>query len=544
MVHKMNANRISTNGVSTVFDNDESISRLKEAMLNKSNRKAKTIQKVASVEAPKTDIEDSTGRLIIASLNEIPSDFERIGTGFYRQGHHLWQMSPADGGFVLVRKHGEDHVIDYDPEPITKQSNRVIKDRYGKEIKVGSKVIFPLRGKAAAGTVLVISPGVLDIGLGNGVTTACPPGMVECDESIELEENNETETDSGDKNSCDEFEPKINKKPESDYVGPQNSQSGGVGGVAEKTAQSKTPTIPPGSQPESEPESEPEPAQKQKTMDSLFPEEEYPAYDPGQMTSRLVTEIETNKEATIRGANGATLFITKTGDDRYVVYEYKAQFTKFPNVFSSKDLMNLEKNIGGYEVIKGGGRGANRQIHDMMKIAAALYDQANMNALSWRDYWLSVGQKIADAAPAIPKPKMSEEEKRQRRKERAKQRKLERAGLPKGTKLPPKPKTGAAKTDDIAKLKERLRIYEQGIDALQYELNNIEDTDNDMMVADTILNVIDDIGMELEELDEKEEQEINDELSIEKPSTMEDMGFKPQQQERVVVSMKELIPST
>jgi len=41
--------------------------------------------------------------LKIAKLAEIPKDFEPLGTGMYRQGHHLWSLSQEGDGFMLVR---------------------------------------------------------------------------------------------------------------------------------------------------------------------------------------------------------------------------------------------------------------------------------------------------------------------------------------------------------------------------------------------------------------------------------------------------------
>jgi len=46
----------------------------------------------------------------MASLQEIPTDFQKIGSGFYRQGHRIWELRAAEdekGGYVLTRKREE-----------------------------------------------------------------------------------------------------------------------------------------------------------------------------------------------------------------------------------------------------------------------------------------------------------------------------------------------------------------------------------------------------------------------------------------------------
>ncbi|MGW8178773.1 MAG: hypothetical protein ACWGQW_08425 [bacterium] len=294
-MHRMNANRVSQQGTSTL--DDDSIRRIKDGVSRAGKKRASKHQKTASIKktAQKVSNDDNTTkRIVVASLADIPSQFERIGTGFFREGHHLWEMVPGEGGFVLTRKHGEDHVLGYDPEPIKKESSVAVTDRFGVELKVGCKVRLPVHGKVATGTVLVLTPGSLDVGLDGGGKTSTPPGMAEfleeeeaegehspeaiesmeqfmgeesreeehggdkgaagptLEEFIEQEEDEDTdhtpqglegveefveqemaegEHGGGDKEAGDVFEPEISDKPKSDYVGPTGSQAGGIGGA-------------------------------------------------------------------------------------------------------------------------------------------------------------------------------------------------------------------------------------------------------------------------------------------------------------------------
>ncbi|KKL10107.1 hypothetical protein LCGC14_2559140, partial [marine sediment metagenome] len=177
----MNANRSSTD--STSLMGNESISNIKKNMELADKRRASKrdkIKKAASTPMKKKASINKSGRLVIANLSEIPTNFERIGTGFYRQGHHLWELAPADNGFILIRKRGEDHVLGYDPEPITKvAASTTDTDRFGITIKVGSRVQVPHHGKLAQGTVYLVSPNSMGMELDNGERIDAPPDMLE-----------------------------------------------------------------------------------------------------------------------------------------------------------------------------------------------------------------------------------------------------------------------------------------------------------------------------------------------------------------------------
>ena len=186
----MNSNRHSVDGTSSALD-DSSLERIKSGMGRANERRASKTQatkKTAAKVQPeiKEQSHMTQQSMRIASINDVPKDFERIGTGFFRQGHHLWEMSPSeDGGFVLVRKGGEDHVLGYDPEPLERNA-AIITDRFGKEIKTGSRVKLPHRGKVAGATVLLLSPQSLGLEMDSGEKVNAAPDMVELLEEMLL----------------------------------------------------------------------------------------------------------------------------------------------------------------------------------------------------------------------------------------------------------------------------------------------------------------------------------------------------------------------
>lgn len=64
---------------------------------------------------------DDTNQLRVAALAELPTDFVNIGTGFYRQGHAVWELRIAEdgqGGYVLTRKR-EERLVDLRDNPKT-----------------------------------------------------------------------------------------------------------------------------------------------------------------------------------------------------------------------------------------------------------------------------------------------------------------------------------------------------------------------------------------------------------------------------------------
>lgn len=415
-MHRMNANRVSDHGTGSLVD--DSIRRIESTVKKAQSKRAlkrggknTQIKKKAKKEALQPT-EEPQRRIVVSSIQEIPVNFERIGTGFYRCGHHLWEMSSSSDGIVLTRKRGEDHVLGYDPEPLERTASRdVVTDRHGAQLKVGDRVSFPLRGKVASGVVVVLQPGSLGVDVGMSSPVDVPADMVEHEEPMMMEEPAEDALhEESDVTSCEEFEPDVepSSKMESDVVGDMS--------------------------PEPDPELEPE-----------------------------------------------------------------------------EDLGDMD---------------------EFGRVRAADLKQ-------WREYWASVGRRVADA----PRKPMTEEQKRQRR-DRRKEKKHEMAGLPKGTPAPPKPPKTASDDGD-AKMKERLRMYEQLVDELKYILEDEKVRENEVMLADEVDRAITNFQEEYEQMDDSSKEEMDDKLDIEEPAQVEkEMGPKlpdMPKMSRIVVSMADLL---
>lgn len=557
-MHRMNANRVTEGGTSAL--NDDSLSRIRDRVFEASNRRAKKHQRTASIKknakkesASTSTAQSNTKRIVIASLSDIPSDFERIGTGFFRQGHHLWEIMPGDGGYVLVRKRGEDHVLGHDPEPIDKTAATLITDRNGCEIKQGSRVSLPHHGKVATGTVVVLSPRALGVDLDQGGNVDVPPDMVEWaeEEASEsehaetgeavkqfVEEEMQEEEHSSDKEGSDVFEPDISEKPTSDHVGPQSAQSGGIGGVAadhddpdgsrnvmanKKTAQMEAPA---------EPAAEPgETEQGPPTLET---------FQPTDATSGIASRLDNmgdQADITIWAEDqNRYWYATKSGDE-YSLYMVETKLEKLPDISSAEDLAKFEQNVGRMTFT------ADRRIASLIKTALA----SQVDLKSWREYWHAVGQRVAEKGPPKPpKPKMTDEEKKQKARERRKERQIERAGLPPGTKLPPKPKTGKKDADDLAKVKEYNKILEQALDAIAYAIETVADPQDDVLVADAVAQELERMEEEKARLDEDGQEEMDDSLSLNEPSESELDGIditrssSRKQANKIVVSMTDL----
>jgi hypothetical protein len=158
----------------------------------------------------------------------------------------------------------------------------------------------------------------------------------------------------------------------------------------------------------------------------------------------------------------------------------------------------------------------------------------------WKDYWKSVGQRVAQATEyKAPKPKLTPEEKKQRARERRQKLKEERKGLPPDVKLPPKPKKMAIMDgDEKAAYKEKLRLYEQLVEELKYILQSEPLEPQEVPFADQFTQAIEAFEEEMERLNSDKEEETEKELSLEEPSKreIEMQGSKG----RAVVSMADL----
>lgn len=578
-MHRLNANKNTVSGTSSL--GDSSIRRIEEGLNVSKSRRASKQTKVSTMQKTAKKIrddkpQDDAKRIIVASLNDIPANFERIGTGFYREGHHLWEMSPGKGGFVLTRKRGEDHVLGYDPEPIMKKESAIlISDRNGVELKKGHRVKFPRHGKMATGTILLLTPSSLDLGMDDDSVMSLPPGMVEFleeemaegehsekglqaleeflkeesgeeehsdkegssdledfveEEEAEGEHSEEAiealedffeeemgEEEHSDKEAGDEFEPEIEKKPKSDYTGPQSSQVGGIGGIARKKAQNDQSG-------QSEEPGISEPVFEQPAS--------FPDYEQAGAHSAIANKLNELGDGSavviVSEDQGSQYFATKNGN-KYDLYMVENKLTQFPGVSTVEDLMEFEGNIGRFSVM------ANPKVAKIIKAAInTIHDSDEMQ--TWKEYWYNLGQKVAEGK--IPQPKLTEEEKKQRRKDRRKQRQLERSGLPKGVALPPK--QSLKDSDDMARYKEIIKIYETNFDELEYAITSIdpEDPAADALAADAVIETLDRIKQERHELEERDEEEMEDELSLDSPSEFEIEMEK--NSSKIVVSMSEL----
>ncbi|MCK5159464.1 MAG: hypothetical protein KAR08_09925, partial [Candidatus Heimdallarchaeota archaeon] len=78
-MHRMNANRISNQGTASLTDS--SVQRI-ETRINHANERRSQRHKTASIKKTAQKVEEpssskNTGRIIVAGLNDIPSNFER-----------------------------------------------------------------------------------------------------------------------------------------------------------------------------------------------------------------------------------------------------------------------------------------------------------------------------------------------------------------------------------------------------------------------------------------------------------------------------------
>jgi hypothetical protein len=229
--------------------------------------------------------------------------------------------------------------------------------------------------------------------------------------------------------------------------------------------------------------------------------------------------------------SGRAFYARKIGD-KYELYMAETKLEKFPDVSTAEDLARFEQNVGGRLQFTG-----SKHVARIFTAAINTLD-SQPDTAEGQAYWRSVGERVAQAAKT-PKPKMTEQEKKEKRKERRKQRDVERSGLPKGTKLPPK--ASAKDSDEKAKLKEIISIYESNFDELEYTINNIEpgDPSADALAADAVMQTMERIREERQELEEGKKEEMEDDLSLETPSDLE-LGTQIRTSEKVVVAMTDL----
>lgn len=447
-MHRMNANRPPINGVTNSLS-DESLLNIKNGVdkiqQRRLSKRNASISKIASVNT-EAKIVDPKPTIKISNLNEIPPNFERIGTGFYRNGHHLWELSPHNDGFMLVRKHGEDHVLGYDPEPISKNETF---DRKGNTIKIGSKVIVPHHGKLAEGTVLLIEPQSLGLELESGENINASPDMVDV----------------------------IKEMMDKLFGGGEESDKG---------------------------------------LDKFIQEEEA----EGEHSPEAIKELK-NREKEEQKEEGHSNKKSKDAFEPKVERSSKESYRRIVAQTSVSEESSSEPTSRPNEI----------------KRIANLIDP---DTQSWKDYWYSVGRRVALAtpkppafpiggkppkipAPKTPKiPKAETPEGKAQRQKRRKERKQMTQGLPPGAYLPPRkpirvPKAQLEKIADEATDKDIIRICKQLVDELRHVLDDEDVRNQPELLADNVEQALDHYDEEIESTDEENEEELEDELSIETP---------------------------
>jgi len=226
--HKKNANTVSKNFDSSAIDND-GIVRIASRFLESKSKTAPTSTPVVVKQASETK-DDQPTRIKVASVADVPSNFQSAGTGFWRSAHYLWEMISDDDGMFLVRKEEHKKVSQNRTASVQKVS-----DRFGNPLKVGSRVKFPNNGKVATGDIIVLAPSAISVQTDSGVEEL-PPDMLELMMEPELSAPKEMDPemtleapmgngldleacDSGPMiQACEEFEPEVTTSRLEDQV--------------------------------------------------------------------------------------------------------------------------------------------------------------------------------------------------------------------------------------------------------------------------------------------------------------------------------------
>jgi hypothetical protein len=581
-MHRMHANRASVDGTGTALDNT-AVQRIATGIEKaQSRRTAKHgSKKTASVQTvAEPVVEPALDTTIkVAGIHEIPKDFERIGTGFYRNGHHLWELAPTTEGFVLIRKKSEDHVLGFDPDPVSKSA---IMDRNGNEIKLGSKVNLPHRGRVAGAVVIVLQPSSLGMELDSGERINAPPdicelapmeegmhapgaefepdiepsskaapamvaeeaeeeaeeeieepGIPEEGETTEHEESETPEEEEEEHEEGGEEEDKPEPKKMAKVAGgTHHRRCTGCGKVftsltqenmcptckAQKTAQTNTTT-----------QQLPKPSPAAPLTPDASPQgKKGPEFE--RAISPLIKKLDAKGFAVLQSNSMQSRFAAeKVGDGQYKVYAVIEKFQPLFGPVSADEVMKWEAQVPDLQVMD----------PDATTMKAAMRTISGIDLVSWRQYWEDVGERVAAARkPLSP-------EQRERRKQRRKERQQERKGLPPSASVPPrKTKSGVSNVDDAAaKMKERLRLYQQLVDEIEFVLQDESLRTDEVLLADEMERIITEHKEQLDEADEQSSMEMEDDLSIETPlEEVEEEEEAPVERvaQKVVVSMTEI----
>ena len=542
-MHRMNANRSSVDNTGTALDG-AAVQRIATGIENaQSRRTAKHgSKKTASVQPvePKTETAPETTTIKVAGIHEIPKDFERIGTGFYRSGHHLWELAPTTEGFVLIRKKSEDHVLGFDPDPVSKSA---IMDRNGNEIKLGSKVNLPHRGKVAGAVVIVLQPNSLGMELDGGERINAPPDICELvpmgeqvhapgaafepdiepsskaapsmEDEVAEEETEEPGVPEG-RETVEHEESETTEEEEEEHEEGGEEEDKPEPKRAKKVAQDNTTT-----------QQLPKPSPAAPLTPDASPEgKKGPEFD--RAISPLIKKLDRDGFAVLQSSSLKSRFAAEKQGDQYKVYAVIEKFQPLFGPTTADEVMKWEAGVPDLQVMD----------PDVATMKAAMRSIGPFDVVSWQQYWEDVGERVAAARkPLTP-------EQRERRKQRRKERQQERKGLPPSASVPPRTKSGVANVDDeTAKLKERVRLYQQLVDEIEFVLQDESLRTDEVRLADELDRVIVEHQEQLEEADEQATMEMHDDLSIETPlkeAVEEDKAPVERAANRVVVLMSDI----
>lgn len=139
-------------------------------------RKARDNKKKRSKRASAEEGTTASRSVILKVAQQLPTDAVPLGTGFYRIGHHIWELRSDDDGYVLVRKQ-EERAPD-------------------------------LRKKAVASTaqIIVLLPGPAAEQIEKALVDASSEGGFEAEESDEAFESEDVEAGSASEGDGEEVE--------------------------------------------------------------------------------------------------------------------------------------------------------------------------------------------------------------------------------------------------------------------------------------------------------------------------------------------------
>jgi hypothetical protein len=223
-------------------------------------------------------------------------------------------------------------------------------------------------------------------------------------------------------------------------------------------------------------------------------------------------------------------YARKAGENAYELFLAQTSLERMGDTMDEAGLLKFERNVGGLEVTAA----LNKQAAQIMELAI----NSAPSLKDWRNYWQSVGKRVAQAKKSLTP------EQKERRKQRRKEREMERKGLPPGAVIPPKklPKAAAGDIEGLARMKEKLRLYEQLVDEIEYVLEQETVRGDEVVLADELERTLDEYHQQTEEMDREHESEMLDGTNIETPPKD---NITPQiaplkSANKIVVSMSEL----